>query len=61
MSLQDRMDADHLRQLERAVRHCARPEMVEIRDTGVPGQLDRPRYRLEIVDQAAPPAPAGRV
>ena len=57
VSLQDRIDADHLRRIHQALRACARPELVRIIDTGVPGRIDRPRYRLEITDQAAPSAP----
>ncbi|MTJ94212.1 MAG: hypothetical protein F8N36_15325 [Desulfovibrio sp.] len=55
--LQDRLDAHHLWQMERALRECHAPEMVRIVDTGQPGAGDRPRYRFEMVDQA-PPAPA---
>jgi hypothetical protein len=59
MALQARLDAHSLWLIQRTVRESSAPERVRIVDAGrLDGNNGRPRYRLKVIDQAAPPAQA---
>lgn len=53
--LQSRLDAHLLWQIQRLIGQCTPTGTVQIIDTGRPGRLDAPRYRLRVALPNDPP------
>lgn len=50
----EEFDAEALTRLRRAVAESSRPDQVEIIDSGMPGRIGAPRYRIVPINLSHP-------